>query len=138
MIERKTLGMSEAEKAIQAMLKEAVKDPRPMAIAVVDAWGNLINFARMDGASPLMARMAMNKAYTASSFGIDTRNINQWFKRTGKDITWYDDHRLTIVHGGICIRSGDAVVGAIGASGRQEDEDEALAIVGREALTDYL
>jgi len=138
MIERKTLGLAEAEKAIQAMLEEAAKDLRPMAVAVVDAWGNLISFARMDGASPLMARMATNKAYTASSFGIDTRNINQWFKGSGKDISWYDDHRLTVVHGGVCVRSGNTVVGGIGASGRHEDEDEALAIVGKESLTDYL
>jgi len=134
MIERKSLGLAEAQKAVQAMLEEASKGGRPMSVAVVDALGTLLGFARMDGASPLTARMAMNKAYTAASFGIDTRNVNEWFKGAGKDVAWYDDHRLTVVHGGVCIRSGDVLVGAIGTSGRHEDEDEALALVGKKAL----
>lgn len=134
MIERKTLGFTEAEKAVKAMIEEASKGGRPMSVAVVDAWGDLISFARMDGASPLMSRMAINKAYTAASFGIDTRNVNQWFKGADKDVAWYDDRRLTVVHGGVVVRSGDMVVGAIGASGRHEDEDEALSIVGKKSL----
>jgi len=117
------------------MVEQASKDGgRPMSVAVVDAWGNLISFARMDGASALTARMAINKAYTSACFGADTRGLNQWFKGAGKDVAWYDDHRLTVVHGGVCLRSGNLVVGAIGASGRHEDEDEALALVGKKAL----
>jgi len=134
MFEKKTLGLAEAEKAVKAMIEEASKDPRPMSMAVVDAWGNLIYFARMDGASALTARMAQNKAYTAASFSNDTRNINQWFKGAGKDVVWYDDHRLTPIHGGNCVRSGKVVIGAIGTSGRHEDEDEALALVGKAAI----
>ncbi|GAF93594.1 unnamed protein product [marine sediment metagenome] len=137
MIEQQTLGLAEAEKAVTAMTEEASKGGRPMSMAVVDAWGNLISFARMNGASPLTARMAINKAYTAASFGIDTRNVNQWFKDAGKDVAWYDDHRLTVIHGGVAIRTKEGtLVGAIGTSGRHEDEDEALALVGKKALED--
>ena len=135
MFERKSLGLAEAQQAVQAMLEEASKGGRPMSVAVVDAWGNPISLARMDGASPLTVRMALNKAYTAASFGGDTRNLNTWFKQAGKDIAWYDDHRLTVVHGGVCVRLKDGtLVGAIGASGRHEDEDEALSLVGKKAL----
>ena len=134
MIERKSIGLAEAEKAVRAMIEEAGKDPRPMSVAVVDAWGTLVSFARMDGAGALTARMSQNKAYTAASFGNDTRNINAWFKGAGKDVAWYDDHRLTPVHGGVCVRSGKVLIGAIGTSGRHEDEDEALALVGKAAI----
>lgn len=138
MYERKVLGLADAEVAIRAMVEEASKGS-PMSMAVVDAWGNLISFARMDGATTLTARMAMNKAYTAASFGIDTRMLNDWFKGAGKDVIWYDDHRLTVVYGGVCIRLGDGtLVGAIGTSGRREDEDEALSFVGLKAIQDIL
>ena len=91
----------------------------------------------MDGASALTARMAMNKAYSAASFGRDTRAVNAWFKEAGKDVAWYDDHRLTVVHGGVCISLGDGtLVGAIGASGRHEDE--ALSLVGLKAIHNVL
>ena len=138
MYERKVLGFAEAEKAVQAMVEEASKG-RPMSIAVVDPWGNPIHFVRMDGAGPLTARMAMNKAYTAASFGMDTRMFNGWLKEADKDIAWYDDHRLTAVFGGVCIRLTDhTMVGAIGTSGRTQEEDEALALVGLDAIKDLL
>lgn len=138
MYDRKVLGLADAEVAVRAMVEEASKG-MPMSIAVVDAWGNPISLVRMDGASPLTARMALNKAYTAASFGIDTRMLNDWFKGAGKDIAWYDDHRLTAVYGGVCIRLGDgSLVGAIGTSGRREDEDEALSFVGLKATQDVL
>jgi len=134
MIEKKSIGLAEAEKAVRAMIEEAGKDPRPMSVAVVDAWGALLSFARMDGAGALTARMAQNKAYTSASFGNETRGINTWFKGAGKDVAWYDDHRLTPIHGGVCVRSGKILIGAIGTSGRHEDEDEALALVGKAAI----
>ena len=135
MYDRKVLGLAEAEKAVKAMIEEASKEGRPMSVAVVDAWGDPISFARMDGARPLTARMAMNKAYAAASFGRDTRAVNAWFKEAGKDVAWYDDHRLTVVHGGVCIKLKDGTpIGAIGTSGRHEDEDEALSFVGLKAI----
>ena len=135
MLERKTIGLQEAEKAVKAMVEEVSKGGRPMSIAVVDAWGSLLSFVRMDGAGPLTARMSMNKAYTAASFGRDTRMFFDWLKDADKDIAWYDDHRLTAVFGGVVIRTKEGIpVGAIGTSGRTQDEDEQLALVGRKAL----
>lgn len=135
MIERKMIGLPEAEKALRAMVEEASKGGRPMSIAIVDISGVLVSFVRMDGAGPLTARMAMNKAYTATTFGMDTRMFYGWLKDAGKDIVWYDDHRLTAVFGGVVIRGeGGVPVGAIGTSGRTQDEDEELALAGKKAL----
>lgn len=135
MLERKTIGLTEAEKVVKAVVEEASKGGRPMSVAVVDAWGNLVSFVRMDGAGPLTARIAMNKAYTAVSFGMDTRMYFDWLKGADKDIAWYDDHRLTAVIGGVVIRGdGDIPVGAIGTSGRTQEEDEELALVGKKVL----
>ena len=56
-------------------------------------------------------------------------------KDADKDIAWYDDPRLTAVFGGVVIRGeGGILVGAIGTSGRTQDEDEELALVGKKAL----
>jgi len=50
------------------MLKAATHKELQFAAAVVDAGGELIYLARMNGASPLNGRMAMNKAYTATKW----------------------------------------------------------------------
>ncbi len=58
-----------------------------------------------------------------------------WMKQADKDIAWYDDHRLTAVYGGVVIRDKDGIpVAAIGTSGRTQEEDEELALVGKKAL----
>jgi len=139
MYERKIIGFAEAEKAVKAVLEEASKGGRPMSAAVVDAFGNLVSFARMDGAGPLTARMSVNKAYTAASYGMDTRMLFGWLRDADKDIAWYDDQRYTAVIGGCVIRTKDGIpVGAIGTSGRTQEEDEELAKVGVKAIQEDL
>lgn len=135
MRETKTIGLVEAQAAVKAMLDEAAKGGRPMSVAVVDVVGDLLAFARMDGATALTARMSQNKAYAAVSFSMDTRMFFSWLKDADKDIAWYDDHRLTAVYGGVVVRTKEGIaVGAVGTSGRRQEEDEELAMVGKKAI----
>jgi len=140
MYSREVLGLADAERAVRAMIEEASKEPdRPMSVAVVDAWGNLISFARMDGATLLTAHLAMNKAYTAAIFGRDTSTFNKQLKEFDRDIAWHGDPRYTAIHGGVCVKLGNGiVVGAIGSSGRKEEEDEAVSLAGLKAIEDIL
>ena len=48
-----------------------------LAAAVVDAGGDLVHLARMDGASALNARMSHNTAYTATKWQRDTKRIKE-------------------------------------------------------------
>ncbi|GAI58568.1 unnamed protein product, partial [marine sediment metagenome] len=100
-----------------------------------DNAGVLICFARMDGASPITARMAVNKAYTAIQWQRDTREVQNMMKE-GRDIAWFGDpDRQAPVPGGILIRSSDGTIaGAVGTSGRTADEDEELALIGTGAV----
>jgi glc operon protein GlcG len=139
MLNAKVLQLSEAEKAANAVIKEASKGGDPIAVAVVDAWGTPIVVIKMDGALPLMVRMALNKAYTAATYKGDTSLWGTRFKESGRDVTWYDDRRLTVIPGGVCIKLADeTIIGAVGVSGRFAPEDEALSIVGVKALKGVL
>jgi len=139
MYDAKVLGLSEGEKAARAVIAEASKGGDPIAVAVADAWGTPIMVIKMDGALPLMVRMALNKAYTAATYRGDTSLWGKRFKENGREVTWYDDRRLTVIPGGVCIKLKDGtIVGAVGVSGRFADEDEALSAVGVKALQDML
>lgn len=139
MLNAKVLELSEAEKGANAVIKEASKGGEPIAVAVVDAWGTPVVVIKMDGALPLMVRMALNKAYTAATYKGDTRLWGERYKQAGRDTTWYDDHRLTVIPGGVCIKLKDGtIVGAVGISGRMADEDEVLASVGVKAIENTL
>jgi glc operon protein GlcG len=139
MLNSKVLELSEAEKAVKAVIKEASKGGDPIAVAVVDAWGTPVMIVKMDGALPLLVRMALNKAYTAATYKGDTRLWMERFKQAGRDVSWYDDHKLTVLPGGVCIKLADGtIVGAVGVGGRNAVEDEALSFAGVKAIQNIL
>lgn len=136
MQQKTSLGVEEGRSIVETILEAAreTKPGRPSSVAVVDNAGILIYFARMDGASPLTARMAINKAYTAIDTQRDTRDQYERIK-DGRDVAWYGEPRMAPVPGGVLIRSSDgSIAGAVGTSGRTADEDEELALVGAGAL----
>lgn len=137
MQEKRSLGLDESRPIVDAVLEAArtTKPGRPMSVGVVDNAGVLICFARMDGASPITARMAVNKAYTSIQWQRDTREVQNMMKE-GRDIAWFGDpDRQAPIPGGILIRSSDGTIaGAVGTSGRTADEDEELALIGAGAV----
>lgn len=146
--------MEEARKVIEAMLKAATnmqsEDPdnpgttSPMSLAVVDTAGVPVYVVRMDGASTLTVRMAINKAFTAIETRRDTIDSDNMLKRVGRDITSFNagEPRLTYVPSGVLLRAKDgSIVGAIGTSGRTPPtkiDDEAIARIGAKAYLDSL
>jgi uncharacterized protein GlcG (DUF336 family) len=67
-----SLGLNEAELAVEATLQEVLKElKQPVAMAVVDNRSLLILYTRMDGANPFNQLMAIRKASTAALLGID-------------------------------------------------------------------
>lgn len=137
MHQRESLGLEEAKIAMEAMLKEASKEPnRPVGIAVVDSQGHLIYYVRMDGGLPLNQAMATRKAYTAVQVGVDTGVFGKALPSMNMAIADFGCVELTTVPGGVCVRRGDtgAVLGGIGVSGRMAQEDEQIARAGLNAL----
>ncbi|MBI2368834.1 MAG: heme-binding protein [Deltaproteobacteria bacterium] len=124
------LTLAEAQQAIAVILKAASDDgKRPVSAAVVDPYGELIAFARMDGSTIRSASIAVNKAYTAARMEQDTANFEE-----GRDIRRLGDPRFVTVAGGVAILRDGACVGGIGVSGRPSAEDYELAKKGAAAL----
>ena len=126
------LGLAEARTIVDVMLSEADQRGIKFAAAVVDAGGDLIHLARMDGASALNARMSYNKAYTATKWQMDTRVLKtRLFDMSlgdeRREITWFCDPLYTPVWGGIVLRDTDGtMLGALGQSGGTYQQDEEI------------
>lgn len=142
MYERTTISLDEARKAVEAMIKEASKDPgRPMAVAVVDDRGDLVCFEKMDGASKLFGDMAIRKAYSAVQARNNTGELQERFKAVGASVSWFGPDYTLMWGGQVIVEPGEFVpfrskiYGAIGASGRNAAaEDAALARLGIKAI----
>ncbi|MCO5975461.1 heme-binding protein [Ideonella sp. NS12-5] len=107
--------------------------------AVTDAGGTLAAFLRMPGAFLHSVDIAIDKAYTAASFGFPT---SQWMSLLAEDealrIGIVQRPRLVVFGGGLPIRrpaaEGGALIGGIGVSGGSAEQDEACARAGLQAV----
>jgi uncharacterized protein GlcG (DUF336 family) len=131
-----TISLSAAAKVVEAARKKAEEIDVPMNIAVVDAGNNLTAFSRMDGAWLGSIDIAQNKAYTARSFDMSTKDLAPLCQPNQPlfGIHASNQGRLIIFAGGIPLMSGDEVIGAIGVSGGSVEEDHEVAEAGVAAL----
>ena len=132
-----TIDYAEARRIIDLIVEKASQMGKAAAVAVADSHGDLICFARMDGAPVSSISIAMNKAWTAARERKPTREIGEKVKHPekGHDIAYYGDPKYVGWGGGIPIWKNGEVVGAVAVSGLSSNEDIALATLGVELMT---
>jgi uncharacterized protein GlcG (DUF336 family) len=126
------MSLSAAQAVVEAARAKAEEIGVPMNIAVVDEGNNLTAFARMDGAWLGSIDIAQNKAYTARSFDMSTKDLAPLCQPNQPlfGINASNQGRLIIFAGGIPLQSGDRIVGAIGVSGGSVEQDHEVAEAG--------
>lgn len=125
--------------AAHAAVAAAVEHARSLGIAinvaVVDGSGTLMAFLRMNGAFLHSIDIAIDKAYTAASFGFPT---SKWGGVIGDDellrIGLNQRKRLVLFGGGLPLCEHDRRIGGIGVSGGSAEQDEACARAALVAL----
>lgn len=131
-----SVSLEEAQRVIRAAQEKAAKIGQPSNIAVVDAGANLVAFARMDGAWLGSINIAQNKAFTARAFDIETKKLAE-LSQPGKPffgIQMSNHGRVMIFAGGVPLKRGGAVVGAVGVSGGSDVQDQEVAEAGAKAF----
>ena len=108
----------------------------PMVITIVDDGGNLKAMNRMDGALLGSIDISFGKAFTAVAFNNATEaiapDVQPGQPLYGLHVT--NAGRIVIFGGGIPLRRGDVLVGAVGVSGGSVEEDVAVATGGAAAF----
>ena len=130
------LTLADARRIIAAAEKKAAAIKQPMNIAVADAGGNLIAHVRMDDAWIGSIDISIKKAYTSRAFDISTKDLathsqsgDQFF-----GIHASNGGKIMIFAGGVPLKKGGKVIGAIGVSGGSGKQDHAVAEAGAAAL----
>ena len=131
-----TIDYSEARRAVDLIVEKALQMQKAIVVAVADAHGDLICFARMDGAPVSSISVAMNKAWTAARERKPTKEIGDKVKHPerGHDIAYYGDPRYVGWGGGIPAWKNGQVIGAVAVSGLSSAEDIALAELGADLI----
>ncbi|MBE0614553.1 MAG: heme-binding protein [Burkholderiales bacterium] len=122
------------DQAIAARIREGML---PLAVAVLDAGGNLVAFKREDGSGVLRHDIAVGKAAAALGMGMSSRRIrDRMASRPGfqNALAAASGGRFIPVPGGVLILdAAGAAIGAVGISGDASDKDEYCAIVAVQA-----
>ena len=137
------LSLEVAEKAASACRQLAAQKAWRMNIAVVDAGAHPILFQRMDAAFLGSGDIALRKAQASANTPYPTRVF--------EELSFGKDHKgggampglalapgVITIAGGLPIKVGEVLVGAIGVSGSMPDNDEACAQAGLDAIKDLL
>jgi uncharacterized protein GlcG (DUF336 family) len=103
-----------------------------LAVAVLDAGGNLVVVKREDGAGILRAAIAIGKAWGALGMGISSRTIRDRLRERPafqSALAMASDGRFIPGPSGVLVMNDNKeVIGAVGISGDVSDKDEYAAI----------
>ncbi|MCM2297631.1 heme-binding protein [Rhodoferax sp.] len=135
-VAQRVIDAMAASEAVRAAVAHAALLGIRINVAVVDAGGNLAGFLRMPGAFLHSIDIAIDKAYTAASFGLPT---SQWHAALQQHSAAVRDGivrrpRFVGFGGGLPIVEAGQRLGGIGVSGGSEEQDEACAQAGLAAI----
>jgi uncharacterized protein GlcG (DUF336 family) len=122
------LTLTDAQRMIDAGIKEAERISRPMNIAVVDDGGHLIAFVRMDGAIKASIDISTRKARTSILMNLPTADLAE-ATQPGAELWGLEQTSggLVTFGGGIPVTRDGETVGAVGVSAGSVDEDVTVA-----------
>lgn len=131
-----TLSASALHSALAASVRAAEAARVAVNIAIVDAGGNLAAFVRMPGAFLASIDIAIDKAWTASSFGMATGDFGRMLEGDAPMVRdgLLRRPRITAFPGGQPVRRNGRLLGGIGVSGASAEQDDAISRAGLDAL----
>jgi uncharacterized protein GlcG (DUF336 family) len=128
-----------ANQAVAAAVAQCASQGYAETAVLVDADGVEQAVLRGDRAGAHTLDSAFAKAYTAASFKTDTTALVERSKTVPVLANLFKLPHLLLLSGGIVIKAGDEVVGAIGAGGAPGgDLDDACAKAGLDKIKDQL
>jgi glc operon protein GlcG len=125
------IGAELAKKIAAGAVEESKKHGWRMAVAIVDNHGFLVYYERMDDTQTASVHVAVDKAKAAAMFRRPTKAFEDGIAKGRVAILGLGG--ATPIEGGVPIMSGGKVIGAIGVSGANSDEDGMAAMAGLKA-----
>lgn len=134
--EKRSISLEAAQRIVEAALREAGSLGIKVCVAVLDESGQLKAFIREDGAALVTIKSSQDKAFTAVGFGIPS---HAWYPMIKEDPALLHGvptsiERVVIYGGGLPIKVGGQVVGAVGVGGGTHQQDRQIAEAGLRAL----
>ena len=125
-----------ARQIMEAARERAEEVGKPVSVAIVDAGGTLMAMERLGDAPSATVMVAEGKAVASAVMGRDSGRLEamaQSLPTIINSLTIRYGGRFVPAQGGVVIRDGGEVAGAVGVSGATSEEDESIARAGADA-----
>jgi uncharacterized protein GlcG (DUF336 family) len=122
------ISLEQAQAAVAAAVNESKKRGWKMNVALVDSGGNLVAFARMDGAQIASVAISEHKARASATFRRETKAFEAGIQGGNNYLITLDG--VIGSRGGIPLVHEGKLIGAIGCSGGTGSQDEVVCKVG--------
>lgn len=132
LLDVKAISLDGAKAMIAAAEAEAAQNNWNVAIAVVDAGGQLIALHRRDGTQSASIQIAIDKARTAAAFRRSTEMLQQLV--SAGTVGVINVEGAMPIQGGFPVLVDGVAIGAIGVSGVTSAQDAQIAQAGLNAL----
>jgi glc operon protein GlcG len=126
------LSQTEVTRILDAARTEARNNQWPVTIVVVDDGGHPLALERLDGASPISAYIATEKARTSALGRRESKGYEEMVN-AGRT-AFLSAPLLTSLEGGVPILVNGQVIGAVGVSGVKAEQDAQVAKAGAQCL----
>ena len=126
------LSQAEVSQILAASRSEAQANQWPVTIVVVDDGGHPLALERLDGASPISAYIATEKARTSALGRRESKGYEEMVN--GGRTAFLSAPLLTSLEGGVPIIVDGQVIGAVGVSGVKAEQDAQVAKAGAQCL----
>jgi uncharacterized protein GlcG (DUF336 family) len=138
-VNERSIGAGVAVEAAVAAVEACTRRNLRVTAAVVDRGGTLKALVRGDGAGPHTASTAERKAYTSLTFRAPTAALAERALGSPAGAQLAQIDRVILLGGGVPIRAGEDVIGAIGVGGAPSGAtDEECANEGIARIQDRL
>ncbi len=126
------LTLDAANKMTEAAFAYARENNLALAVAVLDAGGNIVRISRMDGCNFLSPDIARGKAFGAAAWKLPSAELGKRFTTptAAAGMVAISGQRIVPHQGALPIWSDGRCIGAIGVSGARSDQDEDAARAG--------
>ena len=135
LLTQETISLAAANRLANAAIKACEEKGRHIVVSVLDRGGNLVALQRSDNVGPHNTEASRRKAYTALSTKSNTLQLAANARNNPDAQNLVSLPELLLLGGGMPLRAGQQVIGAIGvAGGGGAPQDQACAIAALSAL----
>lgn len=139
LVSERNLASAVAVEIAQVAVKSCLEKGYRVSAAVVDRYAQLKALVRADGAGIHTLDTSQRKAYTSASLRAGTTQLDEGWRNNPAATGLRQVPNVLAVGGGIPIRVGDEVVGAVGVGGAPGGHlDDQCAQAGIDAARDHL